>query len=134
ATLTTDERALLEAARTAATGAFVPYSRFRVGAALRAQDGRLFRGANVESASYPLTMCAERVALFQAVNAGARPLAACAVACVDAKPELGAAERMPCGACRQLLAEHLAPGSAVIVDGVGVYEIEELLPQAFRLE
>jgi cytidine deaminase len=133
AELTTEEQALLEEARGAATGAFAPYSHFRVGAALRSADGRVFRGANVESASYGLTMCAERVALFQAVIAAARPVAACAVSCVDAKPELGAAGRMPCGACRQLLAEHLAPDANVIVDGVGAFRIAELLPEAFRL-
>jgi len=129
-----DERALLARARQAALSAWAPYSRFRVGAALAGADGRVFLGANVENASFGLTMCAERVALFQGVIAGGRPFGACAVACVDAPAALGASARTPCGACRQLLAEHMPPDGRVIVDGAGVYRVEELLPAAFRFE
>jgi cytidine deaminase len=131
--LAPDEAELLEAARAVASRAWVPFSRFRVGAALVGADGVVYRGANVENASYGLTMCAERVALFQAVIAGARPIRVCAVACIDAPPELGSAGRTPCGACRQLLAEHMLPDGRVVVDGAGVYTIAELLPEAFHL-
>jgi cytidine deaminase len=134
ADLDDEERALLAEAREAALSAWAPYSRFRVGAVLLGADGRAFRGANVENASYGLTMCAERVALFQGVIAGARPFRACAVACIDAAPEAGAGGRTPCGPCRQLLAEHMAPRARVIVGGVGVYTVAELLPDAFRFE
>ncbi len=123
---------LLRIAREASQAAYCPYSGFHVGAAIRA-GGQVFSGANVENASYGLTICAERVAAFQAVTAGFCRFEAIAVACVDA--EEGAPEhlRMPCGACRQVLAE-FAPGETpVIVDGVGVMRLGDLLPRAFRL-
>jgi cytidine deaminase len=123
---------LLAAAREAAATAYAPYSRFRVGAAVLA-DGRIWRGSNVENASYGLALCAERVALFNAVSAGARAVAAVAVACVDAAPGAPPAARMPCGACRQVMAEFLAPGTPVLVDGVGELTLADLLPQPFRL-
>src|SRR5207244_553161 len=91
---------LIARARLAAERAYVPYSHFRVGAAAEA-DGQVFEGCNVENASYGLTVCAERIALFTAVAAGHRQVTRLAVSCVDAGPELGTAGRMPCGACRQ---------------------------------
>ncbi len=123
---------LLEYARHAATLAHAPYSRFRVGAAVVA-DGRVFLGCNVENASYGLCMCAERVAAFKAVSEGHKRLTEVAVSCVDADAALGAAGRMPCGACRQVLSELAAPDTPVHVDGVGTFSLAELLPQAFRL-
>ncbi len=130
-----DSDALLALARLAAQAAYAPYSRFPVGAALRAVDGRVFTGCNVESASYGLTMCAERVAIFSAVAAGVpRPFVALAVACPAADPVLGPDGRMPCGACRQVMAEHLAPMAVVLVDGVDGFTLAELLPRPFRLE
>jgi cytidine deaminase len=123
---------LLEYARHAATLAYAPYSRFRVGAAVVA-GGRVFLGCNVENASYGLCMCAERVAAFKAVSEGHTRLSMVAVSCVDADPSLGASGRMPCGACRQVLAELADPTLPVHVDGVGALTLAELLPQAFRL-
>jgi cytidine deaminase len=123
---------LLEQARSAAGLAYAPYSRFRVGAAVLA-GGRVFLGCNVENASYGLCMCAERVAAFKAVSEGHARLAMVAVSCIDADAALGAAGRMPCGACRQVLAELADPETPVIVDGVGTLTLAELLPQAFRL-
>jgi cytidine deaminase len=123
---------LVEYARQAATLAYAPYSRFRVGAAVVA-DGRVFLGCNVENASYGLCMCAERVAAFKAVSEGHTRLSMVAVSCIDADPTLGAAGRMPCGACRQVLAELADPELPVHVDGVGALTLAELLPQAFRL-
>src|SRR5215212_6867903 len=102
-----DEQALLDVARQAARSAWAPFSRFHVGAVLVGADGRHYVGANVENASFGLSMCAERVALFQGVIAAARPFSVCAVSCIDAPPDAGAASRSPCGACRQLLAEHM---------------------------
>lgn len=126
--------ALVAAAWAARKNAYAPYSRFRVGAALRDRDGRVHPGCNVESASYGLSMCAERVAIFAAVAAGApRPFAALAVACPEADPALGAEGRMPCGACRQVMAEHLAPDAPIAMDGVGVLTLDDLLPRPFRL-
>lgn len=123
---------LIIRAREAAERAYAPYSNFRVGAAAEA-NGKVFPGCNVENASYSLTICAERVALFAAVAAGHRRAGRLAVSCVDAGPELGAAGRMPCGACRQVMAELMGPDSIVLVDGVGTFRVADLLPSAFTL-
>lgn len=123
---------LLEQARGASRRAYCPYSGFHVGAAILA-GGRVFLGANVENASYGLTTCAERVAAFAAVMAGERNFEAIAVACVDASKGGDAASLMPCGACRQVLAEFAAPDTPVSVDRAGVFRLDELLPRAFRL-
>lgn len=124
--------ALLDAARAAGRSAYCPYSNFHVGAAVRA-GGRIFIGANVENASYGLTVCAERTAAFAAALAGAGPIEAIAVACVDAPPGAMTEQRMPCGACRQVLAEFAGPETPVAVDGVGTFRLGDLLPHAFRL-
>lgn len=124
---------LLALARAAAARAYAPYSRFRVGAAAQAASGETFQGCNVENASYGLTLCAERVALFAAVAAGQHRVPRLAVACVDAGPELGPSGRMPCGACRQVMAELMGPGGEVLVDGVGTFRVADLLPSAFTL-
>jgi cytidine deaminase len=125
-----DLNPLVAQARDAARLAFAPYSRFRVGAALRDAKGAVFVGCNVESASYGLTVCAERNAIFGAIAAGAtRPFAALAVTCLDA-----AQPCTPCGACRQIMAEHLRPDAPVFIDGLGEYQIGDLLPLAFSLD
>ncbi len=123
---------LLLLARQAAERAYVPYSRFRVGAAVEA-GGQTYAGCNVENASYGLTACAERVALFTAVAAGHRRAERIAVTCVDAGPELGENGRMPCGACRQVMAELMGPDGEVLVDGVRTFRVSDLLPSAFIL-
>jgi cytidine deaminase len=123
---------LLLLAREAAERAYVPYSRFRVGAAVEA-SGQTYAGCNVENASYGLTVCAERIALFTAVAAGHRRVERIAVTCVDAGPELGESGRMPCGACRQVMAELMGPDGEVLVDGVRTFRVSELLPSAFTL-
>lgn len=117
-------------ARDVATRAYAPYSRFRVGAALRDAHETVFAGCNVESASYGLTICAERSAISGAIAAGAvRPFAALAVTCLDAAEPF-----LPCGACRQVMAEHLRPDAVIYVDGDREYRIGDLLPHAFRLD
>lgn len=123
---------LLHQARAAAERAYVPYSKFRVGAAVEA-GGQTYAGCNVENASYGLTVCAERVALFTAIAAGHRRIARIAVTCVDAGPELGENGRMPCGACRQVMAELMGPDGEVMVDRVRTFRVSELLPTAFTL-
>ena len=123
---------LLEAARAASRSAYCPYSHFHVGAAVRA-GGRIFTGANIENASYGLTICAERTAAFAAVLAGAGPIEAIAVACVDAPEGAGSALLTPCGACRQVLAEFAELSTPVVVDRVGRMTLADLLPMAFRL-
>ena len=123
---------LLAGAREAATRAYCPYSRFRVGAVAIA-DGARFLGCNVENASFGLTLCAERVAIFSAVAAGHPRISRLAVACIDASAELGPNGRMPCGACRQVMAELMGPDGEVLVDGVRAFRVSELLPSAFTL-
>lgn len=123
---------LLAAAMKARLRAVAPYSRFRVGAALLAGSGEIYSGANVESASYGLTCCAERVALFKALTEGEREFEAIAI--VAAMTD-GA---MPCGACRQLLAEY-APEAVVLAGdsrrpgAAREFNVKSLLPGAFRL-
>jgi cytidine deaminase len=124
---------LLAHAREVAPRAYAPYSHFRVGAALQDASGSLYVGCNVENASYGLTICAERAAIFAAVTAGAaRPFVAMAVACIDANE--GSLSSSPCGACRQVIAEHFSPDASIIVDGVGQFTPAQLLPHAFRLQ
>ncbi len=101
------EQALLDAAWSARAHSFSPYSRFAVGAALVGESGRVWTGCNVESASYSLTCCAERVAIFKGVSEGERRFLAVAIV-AEAEPVA-----MPCGACRQLLAE-FAPDATVV--------------------
>ena len=108
------EKSLLEKlagmAIEASAKAYAPYSKFKVGAALLAEDGRIFTGCNVENASYGLTNCAERTALFKAVSEGRRDFAALAIAGGTA-----ASPALPCGACRQALAEFCGPDLPVAV-------------------
>lgn len=124
-----DEAALVEAASRARELAYAPYSNFRVGAALLAEDGRVFTGANVENAAYGSTLCAERVAMPAAVVAGVRKFSALAVVGDGDGPTT------PCGACRQVLFE-FAPDLVVIAGGAeGVtarYVLgRDLLPDGF---
>jgi len=119
---------LIKLARGARSKAYAPYSRFKVGAALLAKSGKVYTGCNVENASYGLTCCAERNAVFQAVGRGERDLIAIAI--VSDSPEPTA----PCGACRQVLSE-FAPELEVIMAGakgrVKTRRLKELLPDSF---
>ena len=124
---------LLETAVAAAENAYAPYSDFRVGAALLCADGAVFTGCNVENASYGLTNCAERTAVFSAVVAGQRDFAALAIV-AD-----GESMPYPCGACRQVLSEFCNEQVSVYVARMGHLEdyeaicMGELLPYGFRL-
>lgn len=118
---------LLELAKKASINAYAPYSGFPVGAALLGSDGTVFTGCNIENASYGLTICAERVALFKAVSEGVKDFVTLAL--WTEKPS------WPCGACLQCLAE-FAPNLRVIRLGeAGIEErtLKELLPLAFHL-
>ena len=123
---------LLVAARTAAKSAYAPYSRFRVGAAVWA-NGKIYTGCNVENASYGLTVCAERVAIFTAICAGAKRISALAVACPDASVRAPKGSRMPCGTCRQVMAEFAEDSFVAVVDQVGDFAMRDLLPDSFSL-
>jgi cytidine deaminase len=121
----------MQAARDVAVHAYAPYSRFRVGAAVEDASGTIHVGCNVENASYGLSICAERSAIFAAIAAGAqRPFVALAVTCLDA----GAGGCSPCGACRQVIAEHFSSTARVDVEGLGEFTPAELLPHSFTLQ
>ena len=123
---------LVQAAANAREGAVSPYSKFKVGAALLTKTGEIIGGANVESASYGLTCCAERIALFKALTDGQKSFIAVAVvARCDGGP-------MPCGACRQLLREYAPDAQVFIADSddlktIREFTVKELLPSAFVL-
>tara|TARA_B100001939_G_scaffold314907_1_gene299682 strand:- start:177 stop:569 length:393 start_codon:yes stop_codon:yes gene_type:complete len=128
----TNPEELLIRARAAAQRAHCPYSDFHVGAAVRCTDGTVVEACNVENASYGLSICAERVALFSCVAQGLQPLEL-AVSCVDALDDAPLASRMPCGACRQVMLELLPSDAAIHIDGVGSRNLSALIPQGFRL-
>jgi cytidine deaminase len=133
------DRRLIAAATEARTEAYAPYSHFLVGAAVQAapalagaatsrRRGRIYRGCNVENASYGLTICAERVAVFAAIAAGERHLTAIAVVTDTPTPT------PPCGACRQVLHEFgpdLVVISATLDGAVATHPLSDLLPVAF---
>ncbi len=126
--LTQPDLALLAFAREAQEKAYAPYSGFRVGAAVYSADGEIFQGVNVENAAYGSTLCAERGAIMAAVAAGHTDITAIAVVGDSEAPTV------PCGACRQVLAE-FDPEMRVIMGGrtdeVMVMTLDELLPEAF---
>lgn len=126
--LTQEERkSLIDLANKARRRAYVPYSNYPVGAALRTKNGRLYTGVNVENAAYPQTMCAERVAVFKAVSEGEQEFEVIAIVTNNGGS--------PCGGCRQVLAEFGLDTIVLLADGKGkvVKEmtVSELLPEAF---
>ncbi len=124
-----------EEARAARALAYAPYSKFRVGAAVQLDNGAVVLGSNVENASYGLTCCAERVAIFSArvQHPSAKIVALAVSAGDDDHPHEGEQTRMPCGACRQVMVEFMTPTARVWIDGVGTQTLAQLLPSPFRL-
>ncbi len=124
-----DARARLETLATEARArAYAPYSGYSVGAALEATDGSVFTGCNVENASYSVTCCAERSALFAAVSAGARSFRRIVVTAGGRAP-------YPCGSCRQALAEFAPELEVIVVTDDGArheFTLDRLLPHPFR--
>ena len=122
-----EKRSLISLANEARRRAYAPYSNYRVGAALRSKSGRIFTGVNVESAAYPTTMCAERVAVYKAVSEGEQDFDVIAVV-----TENGGS---PCGSCRQVLAEFGLKTLVLLADGkenlVKEMTVADLLPEAF---
>ena len=123
---------LIKEAITAREQAYVPYSKFKVGAALITKSGKVYHGCNIENAAYSMTNCAERTAMFKAVSEGDKDFAAIAVV-ADTKGAVS-----PCGACRQVIAEFCAPDMPVYLTNLqgDVQEttVSELLPGAFSTE
>jgi cytidine deaminase len=129
--LTDEERqSLIDLANEARRRAYVPYSNYPVGAALRTKSGKLFTGVNVENAAYPTTMCAERTAVFKAVSEGEREFEVIAVVTDNGGS--------PCGSCRQVLAEFGLDTVVLIANGDGKLTeettVNDLLPGAFTPE
>lgn len=124
------DQELMDMAKKAAEYAYVPYSKFPVGAALECSDGTIFTGCNVENAAYPLCTCAERTALCTAVSQGARRFLAIAIA--GGTDEDYTQPCAPCGGCRQNLAEFCDADFPVLLSD-GIHPLGELLPGVFRL-
>jgi cytidine deaminase len=122
-----EKQALIDLANTARQRAYVPYSNYPVGAALRTKTGRIFTGVNVENAAYPQTMCAERVAVFKAVSEGEKEFEVISVVTDNGGS--------PCGGCRQVLAEFGLDTIVLLADRNGKLlqetTVKELLPEAF---
>jgi cytidine deaminase len=120
---------LLKAAKRAADRAYAPYSGFAVGAAVLTSRGKIYTGANVENSSYGLSICAERVAIFKAVNAGDRKI--CALAVYTRTEQF----TPPCGACLQVLNEFSENPVIILAaqSGTKKFRLNELLPLGFRL-
>lgn len=126
----TEKQALIDMANAARRYSYAPYSKYRVGAAVRTKSGRVFTGVNVENAAYPQTMCAERIAIFKAVSEGEQEFDALAVVTDNGGS--------PCGGCRQVLSEFGLDTIVLVANGEGnlVHErtVKELLPEAFMPE
>ena len=120
---------LVSKAKAASQNAYAPYSHFRVGAALECGDGSVYTGCNVENAAYGLAICAERTAMVKAVSEGHRDFVRLGIYCADTE-DFG----MPCGQCRQFMAEFILDMEVIIgrPDGeTQTYLVRDLLPQAF---
>lgn len=129
--LAPQDQALVEAAALARDNAYAPYSGFKVGAAIRARDGLVYAGCNVENVSFGGTICAERSALACAVSRGARDFETIAIVTDAERPAA------PCGICRQVLAEFSPDLHVILANTDGVceeHELGDLLPQAFLPE
>ena len=125
-----DDKALVEAAKKAREFSCSPYSKFAVGAAVLTRSGKVYGGCNIENASYGITNCAERTAIFRAVSEGEREIVALAIVADSKRPV------PPCGACRQVIAEFKIPHiiMANLDDQIQTATWEELLPGAFSDE
>ena len=124
---------LIAASKMAVDNAYAPYSGFKVGAAVLGGSGKVYTGCNVENASYGLSICAERAAIYKAVSEGEREIRAVAISNSSGKVAF------PCGACRQVMAEFAPAGDGVTVylvsdAGVEAHSLSDLLPHAFKLE
>lgn len=121
---------LLKRAKQGRENAYVPYSKFKVGAAVLNGDGEVYTGCNIENVSYGLTNCAERTAIFKAVSNGKKDLKAIAIVA-----DVGDNICMPCGACRQVIAEFMGEDSMIICANTEgdykMFSVEDILPGAF---
>lgn len=126
-----DHQELMKKAQTAAANAYIPYSKFAVGACVLTENGKIYTGCNFENASFGLTICAERNAIGAMIADGERAIRAITIYSPNMK------NCTPCGACRQVIHEFRSFGGTIIIteadDGFNTYKIEELLPEGFVL-
>ncbi len=129
---------LIKKAKEAASFAYVPYSKFQVGAALLAKSGKVYLGCNIENASYGATNCAERTAIFKAVSEGELEFNKIAIVSYSDNPsfqDYAGDLTYPCGICRQVMGEFMIDGEVILVnknDEISVFKISELLPNSFK--
>lgn len=120
------DKELLKIATEQLNNSYSPYSNFKVGAALLTKSGKVYTGCNIENASFSPTVCAERTAFFKAISEGEREF--CSIAIVG-----GNKECLPCGVCRQVMAEFCKPDFKVVTIS-GKYRLDELIPNLFKLD
>lgn len=132
-----EDAELIEKALEARENAYVPYSHYKVGAALATASGKIYTGCNIENASYGATNCAERTAIFKAVSEGERNIAAIAIVGGNEKEEKNLSDyAYPCGICRQVIREFSDPSAVRIIVAKStkeyeIYSLEQLLPESF---
>ena len=124
---------LLLAAREAQNASYSQYSGFKVGAAVIGGSGAVYTGCNIENASYGLTVCAERVAIFSAIAAGETSIKEVAVTCQGNGANPPENSLMPCGACRQVMVEFCTADTKIRIDGIGSPYLGDLMPKPFKL-
>lgn len=122
---------LIKKANSAKNNSYSPYSKFSVGAAVEMQSGQVYTGCNIENASYGLTICAERVAIFKGISLGETRIKKIAISCQT--DEGSTSSNMPCGACLQVIAEFSDSDIDIQIEGIGNYKLSELLPRPFKL-
>ena len=120
-----DYHSLLLAARNASNSAYSPYSNYKIGAAVLCSDGTIVTGCNIENKSFGLTICAERVAIFNAISNSLKPTKIALSGMVQNK------WATPCGACRQVMAEFFSNDTMIMIDGHGLISLSQLLPYQF---
>ena len=126
-----DNKELLKIAKEAKSKSYCPYSKFKVGACLLTKSGKIYTGANIENSSYPLTVCAERVAFFKAISEGEKEFEKIAIS--------GSSDDFcfPCGACRQVMSEFCGNDFVIILENekeIKSFTLGELLPYSFKLD
>lgn len=124
---------LIEKAKAAQKNSYSPYSKFKVGAAVIGNSGAIYSGCNVENASYGLTLCAERVAIFNAISNGESSITEVAVTCIGNDTDDSPSTLMPCGSCRQVMSEFCIPTTKIHIDGIGETILQDLLPNPFEI-
>ncbi len=124
---------LMQKAREVKKFSHSPYSKFIVGSAVLLEDGSIFTGTNIENASYGLTCCAERVAIFAARSTSRSAFTAIAISIGEDSAKMEKKHLVPCGACRQVMAEFMTMDTPVLIDGNQTFTLGSLLPHAFTL-